>query len=295
MTCDLAVIIPHYKDYVRLDQCLEDLNACAGRDWTDIVVIHSGDTRPDHVFEHHHKGVRFLHEPKRGAGPARNLGVARSTAPYLLFIDADCRPAPDLLIEARRHADAADIVGGHIDLFDETPGHRTGAEAFEAVFAFRQKTYVRRKHFAATANLFTKRSVFDAVGPFTTDIAEDKEWCLRARSLGYTITYARRMRVRHPSRGTWESLVQKWRRLMREEFALMRRSSIFLFAWLGKFAAMPLSILLDLPRVWFSARLNGPSERILASWTLIKLRLWRMHKMLEVLRHDPPQAHHRSE
>lgn len=295
MTRDLAVVIPHYKDYLRLDRCLEELAACDGRDWTDVIVVHSGDTERDFDFEATHPGVRFLHEPNLGAGPARNLGVSFCSAPFLLFLDADCRPARDLLIQARRHVSKADIIGGRIDLYDETPGHRSGAEAFEAVFAFRQKIYVTKKHFAATANLLTTRSVFEDVGVFSKDVAEDREWCLRARSLGYTITYAPNMRVKHPSRGTWESLVLKWGRVVREEVGLYRTSSIFSLRWAAKFLGLPLSILRDLPRVWFSGRLNGPSERVLASWTLIKLRLWRMREMLEAYRLVPPPPRRQSD
>ncbi len=295
MTRDLAVIIPHYKDYVRLGQLLEELADCEGRDWTDVVVVHSGTTAHDQAFERRYTNVRFLHEPLAGAGPARNLGVSATTAPFLLFLDSDCRPDKDLLIQARRHANKADIVGGRIDLFDETPGNRTGAEAFEAVFAFHQKSYVQKRHFAATANLLTTRSVFDQVGPFATGTAEDREWCLRARDLGFSIAYAPRMRVRHPSRGTWDSLVSKWGRLVREEFALTRKSSIFAVRWGTKLLALPFSILLDLPRVWFSGRLNGPSERLLGSWTLIRLRFWRMRAMLGAFRFSPVRKRHRSE
>lgn len=290
MTRDLAVVIPHFHDYVRLDRCLEELKACEGRDWTDVVVVHSGSTVPDIDFARRHSDVRFLHDPTPGAGPARNTGVAACSAPFLLFLDSDCRPAKDLLIEARRQISNADIIGGRIDLFDETPGNRSGAEAFEAVFAFRQKMYVTKKKFAATANLLTTRDVFADVGPFSSATSEDRDWCLRARGLGYTIAYAPSMRVKHPSRGTWESLTMKWGRLVREELALTRNSSIFTLRWTAKCMALPLSLLADLPRVWFCPRLNGPSERILGSWTLIKLRFWRMKKMLKMRDLQPTAA-----
>ena len=60
---------------------------------------------------------------------------------------ADCVPATDWVATARKTAPAADLTGGRVDVFDETPPPRSGAEAFEAVFAFDFKSYIEKKGF----------------------------------------------------------------------------------------------------------------------------------------------------
>src|SRR3546814_1034304 len=53
-------------------------------------------------------------------------------------------------------------------------GPLTSAEAFEKVFAFDNEDYVRSKGFSVTANLFCRRADFEIVGPFRTELSEDK-------------------------------------------------------------------------------------------------------------------------
>lgn len=291
MTHDLAVIIPHYQDFVRLDRCLQGLADAEQLKWTDVVVVHSGPTQHDFQVEKNFPWARFIRQPEPGAGPARNAGVEATSAPFLLFIDCDCVPDKNILTAARAALDRSDVVGGRISLFDETPGPRTGAQSFEVVFAFRQKQYVSRQQFAVTANLATTRAVFDAVGPFAKDLSEDREWCHRVVSRGFSIGYDKAMHVSHPTRGSWLSLSQKWRRLIREDYAGLPSGPVASLTWLGRTALMPVSILRDLPKIWFSPRLNGPSERIGASWTLARLRLWRAYQMILTFFSNVSSAH----
>ena len=87
-------------------------------------------------------------ETEKGAAVARNRGVAETTAPRLFFIDADCIPAPDWLAVGREVAVRADLIGGRVDVFDETPAPRSGAEAFETVFAFNFRKYIEVQGFS---------------------------------------------------------------------------------------------------------------------------------------------------
>ncbi len=132
---DLAVIIPHYNDVDRLERCLTELmrNEIGN---AELLVVDNNSPTPPNRLHDIFPTVRFLSESEKGAGPARNHGVAQSSAPILAFIDADCVPAHDWLHIARRVAPKADLIGGRVDVFDETPPPRSGAEAFEKVFAF---------------------------------------------------------------------------------------------------------------------------------------------------------------
>ena len=85
-------------------------------------------------------------------------------------------------------------------MFDETPAPRSGAEAFEAVFAFDWRGYIANKGFTVTANMVTCRAVFADVGPFINGVSEDLDWYRRATAKGYRLQAAGDLRVGHPSR-----------------------------------------------------------------------------------------------
>ena len=186
MNVGYVVIIPHYNDSARLGRCLDALRA-QDRAGVDVVVVDNGSTEPLDQAKAANPDVRFVTEPGKGAARARNRGVAESRAEAIIFLDADCVPQPDWLAAARRAAGSADIVGGAIDVFDETPPPRSGAEAFETVFAFNYKDYIERKGFSVTANLVTTRTVFEAVGPFTNGLSEDAEWWRLTKACGSPI------------------------------------------------------------------------------------------------------------
>lgn len=276
---DLAVLIPHYNDTRRLGRCLEIL-AAQDLTGTEIVVADNGSTEPLAPLKAAHPGIRFVTEPEKGAGPARNRAVAETTAPVIAFLDADCLPAPDWIARARATGARTDgdVFGGRIDVFDETPPPRSGAEAFEAVFAFDWLGYIEKKGFSVTANLVTRREVFLSTGPFVNGLSEDLEWCRRATDRGWRLKPAPDLRVGHPSRTDWTALRRKWRRTTEETFQLERPRGRL--RWIAKACAMPLSALAHLPRVLTSPRLAGPGERMRAAGTLFRLRLQRMVWML---------------
>lgn len=272
-----AVIIPHYNDSLRLGRCLQALMSQDATD-TEILVVDNGSTEPLDPVRARFPAVRFVVEATKGAAHARNRGVRESGARHIIFLDSDCVPDAGWLAAARASDGRADIVGGAIDVFDETPPPRSGAEAFETVFAFNYKDYIERKGFSVTANLATTRAVFDDVGDFIDGVSEDAEWCLRARAKGYRLVLDEAMRVRHPTRSDWPALRRKWGRIAREMHAHHRAQHPGLWGrirWLGRALAMLVSIPAHLPALLFSRRLSGWRERLRGAATLIRLRLWR--------------------
>lgn len=277
MRMQSAVIIPHYNDVARLARCLAALAPQTG-DGTETVVVDNNSTADLSAVHLRFPAVRFVTEPRKGAAHARNRGVRETTAPEIFFLDADCVPAPDWLAVARMAVQRSDIVGGAIDVFDETPPPRSGAEAFETVFAFDYKDYIERKGFSVTANLLTTRTVFEAVGEFIDGLSEDMEWCLRAREKGFRIALAEDLRVGHPTRSDWPALVKKFRRITDESFVLQRAKGNgpgFRLRWAIRSLAMAFSPIAHLPKIWRRSKLNGPLERWRATATLVRIRMLR--------------------
>ena len=277
MSVSAAIIIPHCDDALRLERCLAALLPQVDAD-TEVIVIDNASTVPPSAVCAAHRGVRLVNEWRPGAAHARNRGVAETSALLLAFLDCDCIPAPDWLARAR--TTAGDLVGGHVEIFDETPSPRSGAQAFEAVFAFDNRTYVERKGFSVTANLVTRREVFERTGPFVHGLSEDLDWCRRAVACGFRLVYDDGLRVAHPSRGDWAALARKWRRLTDEGFAVNGRSAGRRAVWAARAMAMPVSIPVHAWHVLRSPRLDGWPDRLGALATLARLRLLRMGWML---------------
>ncbi len=273
-----AIIIPHYNDTVRLARCLQALRPQLSRQ-VELIVVDNGSTDSLDALRAEFPDLRIVTEPRKGAACARNRGVAETTAPLLFFLDCDCVPDEDWLATALRLAKTSDIIGGAIRLFDETPPPRTGAQAFEAVFAFDNRAYVEQKGFSVTANLLTRRDVFQAVGEFTPGLSEDLDWCHRARARGYRLAYAPDLWVAHPSRGDWAALRKKWLRLTDEMFGVNGRGLGARLLWGLKALAMPISILAHAPRL-LRAHALSRAERRASIATLIRLRLTRAGWML---------------
>ena len=276
---DAAVIIPHYNDVVRLERCLTVLAAGDLRG-VDLVVVDNGSSQSLESLRAAFPMVRFFIEPEKGAAAARNRGVRETTAPVLIFIDADCLPTPDWLDMARLVQPRADLIGGRVDVFDETPPPRSGAEAFEAVFAFNFRNYIEVQGFTGAGNLVTRRDVFVEVGDFVNGVSEDRDWSMRAVAKGFQLIYEDGMVVNHPSRSDWPALRHKWHRLTRELCASNGFSRSDRLRWGLRGLAMPISALAHLPKTVFSPKLASPAERVAAATTLMRLRFLRMGWML---------------
>ena len=274
-----AVIIPHYNDTVRLARCLDAL-ALQDSGTGEVVVVDNGSTEPLDALIAAHPTIRFVTEPAKGAAAARTRGVAETTAEALFFLDADCIPAPDWLATAQAVVTEGTVIGGRIDVFDETAPPRSGAEAFETVFAFHQQAYVEEKGFSVTANLVTTRSVFEDAGPMVVGLSEDMDWCFRTTAKGHRLVYEDRLAVRHPSRGDWAGLARKWRRMTTEGFALNGVGPAARVRWALRACLMPASVLVHVPKVLGHKALTSWTERRRALTTLARLRLTRAAWML---------------
>lgn len=281
----VTVVIPHYNDLERLDRCLAALSVqTMPADRYEIVVADNMSPIGLPVVEQVVAGrARVVLATVAGAGPARNAGADQARGDILAFTDSDCVPDSRWLEQGVAALADADFVGGQMEVLVPPDRPMTGAEAFESIFAFDNETYIRRKHFTVTANLFCTRNLFRKVGPFRTRVSEDNEWCWRARALGYRLGYAEGAVVGHPARADWEQLKTKWRRICAERHALMVERGGRALRWIGQtwleLPAIPVHAL----RVLRSHRVRSGRERFAALGTLIGIRLWRFvegHRML---------------
>lgn len=286
----VSVIIPHYNDLPNLDRCLNSLESQtypAGK--LQIVVADNASPVGLEAVEATVRGrARVVLAAERGAGPARNTGVASSDGEVLAFIDSDCRAEPQWIFEGVRALRSSDFVGGEVTVLVDDWASLTPVEAFERIFAFNFKDYIERKGFTGSGNLFCRRPMFEAVGGFRTGVSEDVEWSRRATGAGYRLTYAPKAIIGHPARRTWPELLQKWRRLNDEMFKLACEQPRGRLRWLARTLAMPLSALAHTPKVMLTNQLQTMRERRMALLILYAIRFWRFRDGLGLLGRSRP-------
>lgn len=216
----MSVIIPVFNDAGPLAECLKALaRQTFPADRTHVLVVDNGSTQDiGAVVARELPSAVVLHESTPGSYAARNRGLASATGDILAFTDADCQPNPDWLeqgVAALKERPDVGLVGGEVEVFPKSPGRPTGAELYDMTFGLRQRHYIEKMHFGVTANLFTRRSVVDRVGPFSSQLKSsgDYEWGQRVWAAGFAQLHWPAARVRHPARGTLRQLFHKARRV----------------------------------------------------------------------------------
>lgn len=273
----VSVVIPHYNDLAGLTRCLASLDAQTMlREEFEIVVADNASPVSRDAIEAVISGrARLTFVDEKGAGPARNGGVAVASGEILAFIDADCVAMPGWLEAGVAGLRDYDFVGGHVAVSVEDPARMTGAEAFESVFAFDFRSYILDKGFTGSGNMFVWRRVFDEVGGFRPAVSEDTEWSHRATGMGFRLGYVPEAAIAHPARKDWRELSGKWRRLARERYLLTKEQPGARLRWLVRTWALPLSAVAHTPKVLRAASLPDAGARLRALGTLYRLRLWR--------------------
>jgi glycosyltransferase involved in cell wall biosynthesis len=281
----VSVIVPHYNDLAALDLCLAALERQTfPPHQREIIVADNaspqGEAAVANVIANR---ARLVTVAKKGAGPARNGGVAAARGDILAFTDSDCLPEPQWLEKGVAALADCDFAGGGVEVTVRDASEVSPAESFERVFAFDIERYVTRKSFAATCNLFCPRAVFDAVGPFGVEVSEDIDWSHRAVGQGFRIGYAPAAIVGHPARRTWDELRRKWIRLNAEKYALMAQKRGGRLQWALQSLALPAASLIHSIKVVRSHKLQGGRQRLGALWVLYRLRFWQIQHSFRLL------------
>jgi GT2 family glycosyltransferase len=232
----ISVIIPVYRNWDGLSDCLASL--CSQHlslsDY-EVIVVNNDVTHPPPVGYRLPPNCRLLDEQRKGSYAARNAGVREARAEYLCFTDSDCVPDTGWLRAIyeifERHPEVSRIGGPMPFICSAVP---CLAELHDTMSGYSQENAVRHSGWAATANMATRRSVFDAVGLFNEKLLSggDCEWGMRAEDAGFPIVFAPDVIVRHKPRQSLREIIIRERRLLGGYLDLkMRRKGRLGLAW----------------------------------------------------------------
>lgn len=231
------MIIPVYNSPEQLRECLVALaEQSFPRDRFEVIVVDNGSPESHRPIVEAQPGCIYLEERQPGSYAARNRGLLAARGEILAFTDADCLPQPNWLFEGNRalaeHAECG-FVGGRVEIFPVNSERPTAVELYDMAMGLRQDSNVDRWHFAATANMFTRRSIMDRVGPFNSTLKSsgDLDWGQRATAAGALGHYEESAVVRHPARDSLAAIIRQQRRHAGGHFDRRKSESRSFIGW----------------------------------------------------------------
>ncbi|HNW83533.1 MAG TPA: glycosyltransferase [bacterium] len=286
MKPQVSVIIPVRDDTVRLAKCLKALEKqTLSKDLFEVIVVDNNSRPPisESAVNSEKINIRLLKESINSSFAARNNGASNAFGDFLAFTDADTIPDSTWLnsgIESLRSNRYAAFSGGKVKIMlSKKPD---AVECFEYFYGFDQVRYIKKHHFAVTANMFTTKEMFIKTGGFNSELKSggDKEWGERAIKYGKGV-YCKNAVVQHPARKNWDELKIKIERTLGGYVQINSNKNISKFRMLTEITGdmFPVKQVLDL---FFIKR--GPLFwKIKALRILIKLKWYRSFLKLKFL------------
>jgi len=219
MSADLqfSVIVPVYEQWDMIAPLIDCLEAqTLSERLFEVILVDNGSTlfAPPQGLP---KGFRVYRCAKPGSYAARNYGVRMSAAPWLAFVDADCRPSSNWLAAFHEAVATPSMVdclfAGRVQV-PTRQGAANRYEIYDSLKGIPQALYVE-KGYAAAANLLAPRALFERLGGFdeTRFSGGDADFCRRALRAGASLHFLAEASVDHCVRTTRTQLVVKARRI----------------------------------------------------------------------------------
>jgi len=126
----ISIIVPAFNEekliLETLRRILTATAAFSGRGWASEVIVCDNNSNDRTAELARTAGARVVFEPINQIGRARNTGAAAATGDWLLFIDADSHPEPELFADVATAIQSGNcLAGGSTIRLDAAPsrGH----------------------------------------------------------------------------------------------------------------------------------------------------------------------------
>lgn len=204
-----SVIVPVYNRPDEIQELLESLTHQTNKNF-EVIIVEDGSTKPcaDVVDSFRHQlAIEYVVQQNAGPGPSRNTGYALAKGEYFIVFDSDCIIPADYfnIVDEALSTRSFDAWGGpdrahkNFTLLQRamaytmssvltTGGIRGGKKA---VGSFQPRSF----------NMGISRKVFEQTGGFKlTRLAEDIEFSIRMKKLGFNVVLVAEAFVYHKRR-----------------------------------------------------------------------------------------------
>lgn len=172
MLLDYSIIIPAYNEAAELPSTLSSIRRAmeAVSLEGECIVVDNNSTDSTTAVARSHGADLVVQEPINQIARARNAGAAKARGRFLIFIDADTRIQPELLVETLHRLEETPCVGGGSVIKFESEVSalgRIGIGLWEHISRFTR--------IAAGSFIFCRREAFKAVGGYDESLYASEE------------------------------------------------------------------------------------------------------------------------
>jgi glycosyltransferase involved in cell wall biosynthesis len=175
----VSIIVPAFNEEKLLPATLRSiqtaLGALAPLGWSaELIVCDNNSTDRTAEFAQA-AGARVVFEPVNQIARARNTGAAVATGDWLIFVDADSHPSPELLTAVADAIRSGRCLAGGCTVVMDTPS--TAGERGTRLWNW----ISRRFRYMAGSFIFCEAEAFAAVGGFNQQLYASEEIDLSRR------------------------------------------------------------------------------------------------------------------
>ncbi|HMH17864.1 MAG TPA: glycosyltransferase [Burkholderiales bacterium] len=211
----ISVVVPAFNEERLLSGALSSI--CAAMEgfdrlgWASELIVCDNNSTDRTAEIAKSAGAQVVFEPVNQISRARNTGAARAGGDWIVFVDADSYPTPELFLEAADAIRAGCLAGGSTIAYDDPPrGVALAIGIWNALS--------RINKWAAGSFIFCEAAAFREAGGFSEELYASEELDLfrrlkrMARREGRTIAILHR----HPLRTSDRKLrLYGWREFLR--------------------------------------------------------------------------------
>jgi glycosyltransferase involved in cell wall biosynthesis len=213
---DFSIVIPSYGKPENISELLVSLASLTyPKSHYEVIIVDDGSPDPLSSAALQFPAISnltILKQHNKGPSAARNRGADIAQARYLVFTDDDCRPGPEWLQALAQALGESDrlVCGGRT--VNSLP-NSICAEASQLLIDYLSKHYSPVKIYGAffpSNNLAVSKNGFRNAGGFDESLrfGEDRDFCYRCASLGFSFAYAPDAVVYHIHHQTFLSFLR---------------------------------------------------------------------------------------
>ena len=179
----VSIIVPAFNEELLLAASLVEIenaaNAFANRGWESELIVCDNNSTDRTAEIARVAGAQVVFEPVNQIARARNAGAAVAGGDWLLFIDADSQPSPELFVEVAEQIESGRVLAGGVTI--RMDNDQRLARLITALWNLGS----RWRRLMAGSFIFVEAAAFRAVGGFSHEwfAAEELELCQRLKKL----------------------------------------------------------------------------------------------------------------
>ena len=194
----ISIVVPAFNEEKLLAATLRSIRAATEafhkRGWnTELIVCDNNST--DRTAEVARSGgAQVVFEPINQISRARNAGANAATGDWLVFVDADSHPSPELFADTADAMTSGEFIGGGVTVkLDEF-------SLSLSFFICLWNTTSRIRKWCAGSFIFCETKAFREIGGFSAELFASEELDLSKRLNAFAKTRGQRLIIlhRHP-------------------------------------------------------------------------------------------------